>query len=392
MMPAGSISGSPVLPPLRIGPIEADGHLVLAPMAGVTASPFRRICREYGASVVVTEMVSADGLMRENARTEDYLDFDAEERPIGIQLFGSDPATMADAAQKIEEVARPDFIDMNFGCPVKKVVGRCAGSALLKEPRRLAAIAGRVAEAVRIPVTAKIRSGWEVGGENAVEVARLLEGAGIQAVAVHPRSRGEAFSGVAHWNIIRDVKEAVGITVIGNGDVRAPEDAVNLLRMTGCDAVMVGRAALGTPWIFAMIRHFLMHGESASPPTVSDRVIMFLRHYRMLAASRGASAAMRDMRKHFGWYTKGIPGSARLRAQVMAMANPQDFEATVEDFLAALRASGEAEVETPLDPPTDPKLHFRSHRPATALGGETGPRAANDAEPVGDGEPDLDES
>jgi tRNA-dihydrouridine synthase len=172
---------------------------------------------------------------------------------------------------------------------------------------------------------------------------------------------------VAHWDIIRDVKAAVGITVIGNGDVRAPEDALNLLRMTGCDAVMVGRAALGSPWIFARIRSFLMNGELPPPPTAADRMIMFLRHYRMLAQSQGAHAAMRDMRKHFGWYTKGIPGSAKLRAQVMAIATPEDFESAVEAFLDELRESGEAEAPTPVDPPTDPALHFRPD-PAAAGG------------------------
>jgi nifR3 family TIM-barrel protein len=348
---------------LRIGPVEAEGNLILAPMAGVTASAFRRICREYGASVVVTEMVSSDGLVRENARTQDYLAFDPAERPIGIQLFGSDPAVMAAAASKIEETARPDFIDMNFGCPVKKVVGRCAGSALMREPERLGAIARQVASAVRIPVTAKIRSGWEVGAENAVDVARLLEDSGIQAVAVHPRSRGEAFEGLAHWDIIREVKAAVGIPVIGNGDVRAPEDAANLLRLTGCDAVMVGRAALGSPWIFERIRRFLMNGEAAPAPTVEDRLEMFLRHYRMLAASRGAAEAVRDMRKHFAWYTKGIPGSSRLRARVMAIDTAAAFEGAVAEFMAELRAAGEAGTPTPLDPPTDARLHFRRPPP-----------------------------
>jgi nifR3 family TIM-barrel protein len=322
---------------------------------------------------VITEMVSSDGLVRENARTQDYLAFDPAERPIGIQLFGSDPAVMADAAIKIEETARPDFIDMNFGCPVKKVVGRCAGSALMREPERLRSIARRVSESVRIPVTAKIRSGWEVGAENAVEVARLLEDSGIQAVAVHPRSRGEAFGGLAHWDIIRDVKAAVGIPVIGNGDVRTPEDAANLLRLTGCDAVMVGRAALGSPWIFERIRHFLMNGQAPSAPTVEDRIQMFLRHYRMLAAARGEAAALRDMRKHFGWYTKGIPGSAKLRTQVMAIESAEAFEAAIAGFLAELRAAGQAETPTPLDSPTDPELHFRSTKRATVPPSPEGP-------------------
>jgi nifR3 family TIM-barrel protein len=257
------------LPTLRFGSVATDGNLVLAPMAGVTASAFRRICREYGANLVVTEMVSSDGLVRGGGRTRDYLDFDPAERPIGIQLFGSEPRIMAEAAQKIEKDARPDFIDMNFGCPVRKVVGRRAGSALLREPAQLRAIARQVAGAVDIPVTAKIRSGWEVGAENAVEIARILEDSGIAAVAVHARSRGEAFGGHAHWDIIRDVKAAVGIPVIGNGDVRSPIDAWNLLRLTGCDAVMVGRAALGSPWIFQGISHFLRHGVTAPPPTAT---------------------------------------------------------------------------------------------------------------------------
>lgn len=372
--PPSAKRGKPPLPPFRIGPVEADGNLVLAPMAGVTASAFRRICREYGASVVVTEMVSADGVVRGNDRTRDYLAFDPAERPIGIQLFGSDPAIMADAAQRIEEEARPDFIDLNFGCPVKKVVGRSAGSALMREPDRLRAIASRVASAVRIPVTAKIRSGWEVGAENAVEVARVLEDSGIKAVAVHPRSRSEAFQGLAHWDLIRDVKAKVGIPVIGNGDVRAPEDAVNLLELTGCDAVMVGRAALGSPWIFERIRRFLMNGDAPPAPTVEDRITMFLRHYRMLASSRGAGAAMRDMRQHFGWYTKGIPGSAKLRLQVMTIDSPEAFEAAVESFLPALREAGEAKMATPLDAPTDPRLHFPA--PAVASMSSAAPRAA----------------
>jgi nifR3 family TIM-barrel protein len=321
--------------------------------------------------MVVTEMVSSDGLVRGGARTRDYLDFDPAERPIGIQLFGSEPRIMAEAARKIEKDARPDFIDMNFGCPVRKVVGRRAGSALLREPARLAAIARQVASAVDIPVTAKIRSGWEVGVENAVEIARILEDSGIAAVAVHARTRGEAFGGHAHWDIIRDVKAAVGIPVIGNGDVRSPIDAWNLLRLTGCDAVMVGRAALGSPWIFRGISHFLRHGVAAPPPTATDRLSMLMRHYRMLASSRGPGRALREMRKHFAWYTKGIPGSAKLRGRVMGIDRPPDFERVADEFLASLRARGEAEWATPFDPPTDPRLHF--------AGGEidSGPPAAS---------------
>lgn len=346
------------LAPLRFRNVTADGNLVLAPMAGVTASAFRLICREYGASVVVTEMVSADGLVHGGGRTRDYLAFDPAERPIGIQLFGSDAATMADAAGKVEAEARPDFIDMNFGCPVRKVVGRQAGSALLREPKRLRAIASRVANAVKLPVTAKIRSGWEVGAENAVEVARILEDSGIAAVAVHARSRGEAFGGHAHWDLIRDVKRAVRIPVIGNGDVRSPVDAWNLLRLTGCDAVMVGRAALGSPWIFQAIRHYLREGTVPGAPTAEDRLTMLVRHYRLLAAARGAEPALRDMRKHFSWYTKGIPGSARLRQVAMGIDSPALFEATIEEFASDLSARGQAEATIPFAPPTDPRLHF----------------------------------
>ena len=361
---SGAGAAAPLAPlaPLQIGPVVADGNVVLAPMAGVTASAFRRICREYGAGLVVTEMVSSDGLVRGGARTADYLAFDPAERPIGIQIFGSDPEVMADAARRVEAEAHPDLIDMNFGCPVKKVVGRCAGSALLREPRRLGAIARRVAAAVRLPVTAKIRSGWEVGRENAVEIARILEDSGIRAVAVHPRSRGEAFGGAAHWVIVREVKAAVGIPVIGNGDVRAPADARNLLRLTGCDAVMVGRAALGSPWIFARIRHFLTTGEDLPPPTAAERIAMFLRHYRLLAEAKGAGPAMRDMRSHFAWYTKVIPGSARLRGLVMAIDAPAAFEQAVMDFLGDLHARGQADLPTPIEPPTDPALHFAPRR------------------------------
>lgn len=360
------------LEPLRFRNVTADGNLVLAPMAGVTASAFRLICREYGASMVVTEMVSADGLVRGRSRTRRYLAFDPAERPIGIQLFGSDPQIMADAARRVEAEARPDFIDMNFGCPVPKVVGRQAGSALLRDPERLRAIASRVAGAVGLPVTAKIRSGWEVGAENAVEIARILEDSGIAAVAVHARSRGEAFGGHAHWDLIGDVKAAVGIPVIGNGDVRSPVDAWNLLSLTGCDAVMVGRAALGSPWIFQGIRHYLREGTMPPLPTVNDRLKMLVRHYRLLAAARGAEPALRDMRKHFSWYTKGIPGSAHLRQLAMGIDSPAVFEATIEEFASEMGARGQAEAVIPFAPPTDPRLHFTRRpngRPAMAGGG-----------------------
>ncbi len=305
--------------PFTIGHVTMDSPFVLAPLAGVSDSPFRRLAREQGASAVYTEMVSSDGLVRGSQLTFEYCAFDAMERPIGIQLFGSDPATMADAARVLSDLPperRPDLIDINMGCPVRKVVNRCAGAALLQDVPRIAAIVESMSRATPLPVTAKVRLGWDGNSRNVVEVCRTLEGAGAQAVAIHARTRSEKFEGSAHWDMIGEAKLAVGIPVIGNGDVRDAADAVRMLRETGCDGVMLGRAAFGDPWVFRRIRALVERGESLPPPSATERLEAGVRHLAMLVESVGSEHAAREMRKHVAWYIKGLPSSARVREQV----------------------------------------------------------------------------
>ncbi len=304
---------------MRIGGVAFESPFLLAPLAGVSDSPFRRLAREQGAAGVYTEMVSADGLVRGQRATFEYCRFHPEERPIGIQLFGADPAIMADAARRLGDLPageRPDLIDVNMGCPVRKVVNRQAGAALLANLPLLSAIVRRMSEASAVPVTAKIRLGWDRGSPGVADVARALEQAGARAVAIHARTRAEKFAGPAHWELIAEARQAVGIPVIGNGDVRTADDAVRMLEITGCDAVMVGRAAFGDPWVFRRMRAFWERGERLPLPTAAERLEMGLRHLRMMADEIGAERAAREMRKHAAWYVKGLPHSALVREQV----------------------------------------------------------------------------
>jgi tRNA-dihydrouridine synthase B len=352
---AGAPADAPAAGPFRIGSVRMDSPFVLAPLAGVSDSPFRRLAREQGASAVYTEMVSSEGLVRGSQATLEYCAFDPSERPIGIQLFGSDPATMADAARVLSELPseqRPDLIDINMGCPVRKVVNRCAGAALLQDVPRIAAIVERMASASGIPVTAKIRLGWDGDSRNVVEVCRTLERAGASAVAIHARTRAEKFAGEAHWDMIGEAKRAVGIPVIGNGDVRTAEDAVRMLRLTGCDGVMLGRAAFGDPWVFRRIRALVERGETLPAPTAQERLEAGVRHLAMLEESIGPEHAAREMRKHVAWYIKGLPNSARVREQVNHTRTAQEMTALLRDYLGELAARG-LEAFTP-DPPALP--------------------------------------
>ena len=329
--------------PFRIGPVQMDSPFVLAPLAGVSDSPFRRLAREQGASAVYTEMVSSDGLVRGSQATLEYCAFDPSERPIGIQLFGSDPATLADAARVLSDLPaerRPDMIDINMGCPVRKVVNRCAGAALLQDVPRIAAIVERMAAATPLPVTAKVRLGWDGDSRNVVSVCRTLERAGAAAVAIHARTRAEKFAGEAHWDMIGEAKRAVTIPVIGNGDVRTADDAVRMLRLTGCDGVMLGRAAFGDPWVFRRIRALIERGETLSPPTAQERLQAGVRHLGMLEESVGPEQAAREMRKHVAWYIKGLPNSARVREQVNRARTAPELAALLRDYLGELAARG----------------------------------------------------
>jgi tRNA-dihydrouridine synthase B len=335
---------------MRIGPVEIESPFLLAPLAGVSDSPFRRLAREQGAAAVYTEMVSADGLVRGNRATLEYCAFEPEERPIGIQLFGSDPAILADAARMLSDLPeerRPDLIDVNMGCPVRKVVNRCAGAALLNDVPRAAAIIERMAGASAVPVTAKIRLGWDGHSRNVVDVARALEQAGAAAVAIHARTRAERFDGHAHWDMIAEAKRAVGIPVIGNGDVRGPEDALRMIETTGCDAVMLGRAAFGDPWVFRRVRAFHERGEALPPPTAGERLEAGLRHLAMMVASVGEASATREMRKHVAWYIRGLPNSARVREQVNRARTVEEMSELLRGYLEELEGLSLADVAGP---------------------------------------------
>jgi len=337
---------------LRIGAVEMESPFVLAPLAGVSDSPFRQLAREQGAAAVTTEMVSADGLVRGQKATLDYCAFEAMERPIGIQLFGSDPAIMADAARVLNdlpETARPDWIDINMGCPVRKVVNRCAGAALLNDVPRIHDIVRAMSAASRLPVTAKIRLGWDGNSTNVVDVCRTLEQAGAAAVAIHARTRAEKFEGVAHWEMIAAAKSAVSIPVLGNGDVRTEADGARMLDETGCDGVMVGRAAFGDPWVFRRARAFHERGERLALPTAAERLEAGLRHLGLLVRSAGADIAAREMRKHVAWYIKGLPHSARVREQVNHTRSVEEMAELLSGYLGELAQHGLDAFAAPAD-------------------------------------------
>jgi tRNA-dihydrouridine synthase B len=327
----------------RIGNITFESPFLLAPLAGVSDSPFRQLAREQGAAGVFTEMVSADGLVRGSQATFEYCAFEPHERPIGIQLFGSDPGIMAEATAvlcALPEEARPDLVDINMGCPVRKVVNRCAGAALLQDVPRIHAIVSRMVGSSTLPVTAKIRLGWDGQSQNVVEVCRTLEEAGAAAVAIHARTRAEKFEGNAHWEMLGVARAAVGIPVIGNGDVRTAEDALRMLTTTGCDAVMMGRAAFGDPWVFKRARAKYERGEELPLPTAAERLESGIRHLGMMVKSVGPVLAAKEMRKHVAWYIKGLPNSARVREQVNHTRSAEELADLLRSYLATLTVEG----------------------------------------------------
>ena len=300
---------------LRIGNTILENNVILAPMAGVTDLPFRLLCREQGAGCVVTEMVSAKAILYNNRNTKELMQIHPQERPAAIQLFGSDPDIMAQIAARLED-GPYDFIDVNMGCPVPKVVNNGEGSALMKNPKQAEKVLSAMVKAVKKPVTVKFRKGFNDTSVNAVEFAKMAEGSGVAAVAVHGRTREQYYSGKADWDIIRQVKEAVKIPVIGNGDIFTPQDAGRMMEETGCDGIMVARGAKGNPWIFRRINHYLDTGEILPGPSIEEIQAMILRHGHMLAAYKGEQTAMREMRGHVAWYTKGMPHSAALRNEI----------------------------------------------------------------------------
>jgi tRNA-dihydrouridine synthase B len=311
--------------------------LYLAPMAGVSESPFRRICRRFGADVVITEFLSAEGIRRENEATLSKLRFGADEQPIGVQIFGSDPVAMGDAAALVTDLFAPNFIDINFGCPVKKVVKRNGGSGCLKDLSLVADIIEGVRARTHLPVTAKIRSGWSEETRDPVRIARVCEDAGAAVVALHARSRTQMYTGRANWDEIAAVVAAVSVPVLGNGDITCAADVVRMHEHTGCAGVMVGRGSFGQPWVFNQARALLDGLPMPAAPAVAERFAIALDHARMADAyeidQRGAAI---EFRKHLGWYVKGLPGSADLRKRLHAVTSLMEVEGIFAEYLASV--------------------------------------------------------
>lgn len=310
---------------LKIGNVELENRYILAPMAGVTDLPFRLLCKEQGAGLLCMEMVSAKAILYKNRNTKSLLEIHPKESPVSLQLFGSDPDIMSEIAKQIEELPFA-ILDINMGCPVPKIVKNGEGSALMRNPALVHEIVSKVAKAIEKPVTVKIRKGFDDDSVNAVEIARIIEDAGAAAVAVHGRTREQYYSGKADWDIIRQVKEAVSIPVIGNGDVSSGEDAERMVSETGCDGIMVGRAVQGNPWIFQELIHYEETGEKLARPSVTEVREMMLRHAKLQMECKGDYTAIREMRKHVAWYTAGFPNSARLRAEINQVESYEELE------------------------------------------------------------------
>ncbi len=298
--------------------IDLHNKLILAPMAGVTDLPFRLLCKEQGCDILYTEMVSAKAILYKNRNTEPLMRYEEMEHPIGLQLFGSDPQIMADMARQVQERGY-DFIDINMGCPVPKIVNNNEGSALMKQPKLVGEIVSAMVQATDVPITVKIRKGFDEEHINAVEIAKVAEESGASAVAVHGRLRSEYYAGHADWDIIRQVKEAVSISVIGNGDVVSGESALAMMRETGCDGVMIGRGAQGNPWIFSELVEYEKTGVMPKRPSNEELKEMMLRHARPQIQYKGEFLGIREMRKHVSWYTTGIQNSAKLRGEINAV-------------------------------------------------------------------------
>ena len=316
---------------LQIGSLTVQMGLALAPMAGITNYPFRLLAKEQGCSLLYSEMISARGLLHNGSRNSSLLYFTDQERPIGFQLFGSDPLIMARAAVKLESLG-VDFIDLNLGCPTRKITRNGEGGALMREPDRCSEIFEAVVKAVSCPVTVKLRKGWSEQSVNVVEIAARAEEAGIRAVTVHGRTVEQGYSGRADWDIIRQVKEELTIVVIGNGDVDSPQSAEAMFSYCGCDGVMIGRAARGNPWIFKEILSWLKEGQLPEPPSIDQIIAMILKHFSLLGELKGEAAAAREMRRHASWYIRGLPGAAAARQQLIRASSFKETETILHNL------------------------------------------------------------
>ena len=315
---------------LKIGNVELANPYILAPMAGVTDLPFRLLCKEQGAGLLCMEMISAKAILYNNKNTKALMEIHPEEIPVSLQLFGSDPDVISEIAKRIEELPFA-ILDINMGCPVPKIVRNGEGSALMNQPKLVHEIVEKTVKAINKPVTVKIRKGFNDESINAVEIAKIIEDAGAAAVAVHGRTREQYYSGKADWDIIRQVKEAVSIPVIGNGDVTSGERAIAMMKETGCDGVMIGRGAQGNPWIFSELLYYEEHGVMPNRPNPQELKEMMLRHARLQMEYKGAYLGIREMRKHVAWYTTGLKNSAKLRGEINAVESYEELETLLNE-------------------------------------------------------------
>ncbi len=319
---------------MRIGNLNLEGNLFLAPLAGVSNRPFRLLARRYGADLVFSEMVSAEGIIRAQACSLDMIKFSPDEQPIGIQLFGADPSSLHEAAAITSEQMKPDLIDINFGCPVKKIVNRNGGAALLKDLSLSQKIMeGVVLGAKAVPVTIKIRSGWDESSPVYREIGQIAEETGISAISIHARSRAGKYESAANWETIGHLKDAVSIPVIGNGDIRSPEDAKNMIKQTGCDGVMIGRAAMSNPYIFRQTKEFLSDGEVKTKPSIENYIALALEHATLNAENIGPVRGIIKVRRQLGQYVRGFPGASKLRPLLHLVKTVEEIEQLFDNYL-----------------------------------------------------------
>ena len=317
---------------MKIGNVQLDNEVFLSPMAGVTDLPFRTICKEKGCGMLYTEMINAKALCYDDENTKKMLRMDKDEHPVAVQIFGSDPEFMGKAAIIMNQYPN-EILDINMGCPAPKVIKNGDGSALMRNPKLAAEVLTAVVKNSEKPVTLKIRKGWDDDSVNAVEIAKIAEECGISALAIHGRTREQFYSGKADWDIIAEIKQAINIPVIGNGDVFEVEDAVNMLEKTKCDAIMIGRGAQGNPWIFNRINHYMKTGKILPEPTLEEKITTAIRHMNLAAAEHGDYVAVREMRKHIGWYLKGLKNSAKYRDQINKITDYKEVITMLEEYM-----------------------------------------------------------